>query len=114
MTSQVKPHLMSGFGAVPLVTSRLNLVLEAGAQKGVTNVDVLKEVTAAMRAYGKTPAWSTSSTDANLPISLGLPAFSMAFSSPTESPSPSSSLTASPRSTESPSPTASASASTPP
>ena len=43
---------------------------------------VLTEVAAAMRVYGKSPAWSTSSTDANLPISLGLPAFSMAFASP--------------------------------
>jgi len=51
---------------------------------GVTSPDhpVLKEVTALMRAYGKTPAWSTSSTDANLPISLGIPAFSMSSSSP--------------------------------
>jgi tripeptide aminopeptidase len=51
---------------------------------GVTPPDnpVLQEVTAAMRAYGKAPAWSTSSTDANIPISLGIPAFSMASSSP--------------------------------
>ncbi|MBI5771452.1 MAG: M20/M25/M40 family metallo-hydrolase [Verrucomicrobia bacterium] len=46
---------------------------------------VMQEVVAALRKFGKSPAWSTSSTDANIPISLGIPAFSMAFSAPNSS-----------------------------
>jgi tripeptide aminopeptidase len=41
----------------------------------------LKQVAATMRVYDKVPVWETSSTDANIPISLGIPAFAMARSS---------------------------------
>jgi acetylornithine deacetylase/succinyl-diaminopimelate desuccinylase-like protein len=37
----------------------------------------LQQIAATMRAYDKVPVWVTSSTDANLPISLGIPAFSV-------------------------------------
>ncbi|MBL9199503.1 MAG: M20/M25/M40 family metallo-hydrolase [Opitutaceae bacterium] len=38
----------------------------------------LRQIAATMRAYDKVPVWSTNSTDANLPISLGIPAFAIA------------------------------------
>ena len=42
---------------------------------------ILKQVAATMRAYDRVPVWETSSTDANIPISLGLPSFRMATTS---------------------------------
>ena len=50
---------------------------------GVTSPDTreLRQVTATMRAFDKVPVWETSSTDANIPISLGIPAFAMASQS---------------------------------
>jgi tripeptide aminopeptidase len=47
---------------------------------GVTSPDTveLKQVVATMKTFDKVPIWETSSTDANIPISLGIPAFSMA------------------------------------
>ena len=52
---------------------------------GVTSPDTpeLKQVSATMRAFDKVPVWETSSTDANIPISLGIPAFAMAAQSAT-------------------------------
>lgn len=41
----------------------------------------LKQLAATMRVYDKVPVWETSSTDANIPISLGIPAFAMGRSS---------------------------------
>ncbi len=41
----------------------------------------LRQVRATMQAWGKMPVWNTSSTDANIPISLGIPAFAMASQS---------------------------------
>ena len=50
---------------------------------GVTSPDspLLQQVAATLRVYDKVPVWQTSSTDANIPISLGIPAFAMASSS---------------------------------
>ncbi len=42
---------------------------------------VLRQVTATMKAFDKVPVWETSSTDANIPISLGIPAFAMSSQS---------------------------------
>lgn len=42
---------------------------------------VLRQVAATMRCFDKTAVWDTSSTDANIPISLGIPAFAMASQS---------------------------------
>jgi tripeptide aminopeptidase len=39
-------------------------------------------VTAAIRAFGKTPAFSFSSTDANIPMSLGIPAMTIGHGGP--------------------------------
>ena len=50
---------------------------------GVTLPDtpVLRQVAATMAAFDKVPVWETSSTDANIPIGLGIPAFAMAAQS---------------------------------
>ncbi|MES2696717.1 MAG: M20/M25/M40 family metallo-hydrolase [Verrucomicrobiota bacterium] len=50
---------------------------------GITSPDtpVLRQVIATMKAFEKVPVWETSSTDANIPISLGIPAFAMASQS---------------------------------
>ncbi len=42
---------------------------------------VLRQVAATMKTFEKVPVWETSSTDANIPISLGIPAFAMASQS---------------------------------
>lgn len=41
----------------------------------------LRQVTATMKTFDKVPVWQTSSTDANIPISLGIPAFAIASQS---------------------------------
>lgn len=50
---------------------------------GVTPIDspILKQVTATMRVFDKVPLWETNSTDANIPISLGVPSFAMSAQS---------------------------------
>lgn len=52
---------------------------------GTNRVDspMLQQVVAAMKVYDRQPVWNTGSTDANFPISLGIPAFAMAASSVT-------------------------------
>jgi acetylornithine deacetylase/succinyl-diaminopimelate desuccinylase-like protein len=42
---------------------------------------LLRQVAATMKTFEKVPVWETSSTDANIPISLGIPAFAMASQS---------------------------------
>jgi tripeptide aminopeptidase len=63
------------------ITAEIKLIGERPS--GVTSPDtaVLKQVAATMRTVDKVPVWETSSTDANIPISLGIPAFSMASQS---------------------------------
>ena len=41
----------------------------------------LRQLTATMAAFDKVPVWETSSTDANIPIGLGIPAFAIGRSS---------------------------------
>lgn len=50
---------------------------------GITSPDTaeLRQVFATMKAFDKVPVWNTSSTDANIPISLGIPAFALASQS---------------------------------
>ncbi len=50
---------------------------------GTTSPDTpeLKQIAATMGVYDKVPVWEVSSTDANLPISLGIPAFAIGRSS---------------------------------
>lgn len=38
---------------------------------------LLRQVTATMKSFEKVPVWNVGSTDANIPISLGIPAFAM-------------------------------------
>ena len=42
---------------------------------------VLRQIAATMGVFDKVPVWETSSTDANMPISLGIPAFAVARNS---------------------------------
>ncbi len=42
---------------------------------------VLRQIAATMGVFDKVPVWETNSTDANLPISLGIPAFAIARNS---------------------------------
>jgi acetylornithine deacetylase/succinyl-diaminopimelate desuccinylase-like protein len=50
---------------------------------GTTSPDspVLRQIAATMGVFDKVPVWETSSTDANMPISLGIPAFAVARNS---------------------------------
>jgi tripeptide aminopeptidase len=50
---------------------------------GMTAPDspVLQQVTATMKRFAKVPVWQTGSTDANIAISRGIPAFAMATQS---------------------------------
>lgn len=50
---------------------------------GTTSPDTpeLRQLAATMGVFDKVPVWETSSTDANLPISLGIPAFAIGRSS---------------------------------
>lgn len=50
---------------------------------GVTPADspLLQQVTATMKRFGKVPVWQTGSTDANIALSRGIPAFAMATQS---------------------------------
>jgi tripeptide aminopeptidase len=60
-----------------------DIVLIGDRPSGTLTPDspTLKQVAATMRVYDKVPVWETSSTDANIPISLGIPAFAMGRSS---------------------------------
>jgi acetylornithine deacetylase/succinyl-diaminopimelate desuccinylase-like protein len=46
---------------------------------------VLKQVVATMGVFDKVPVWQASSTDANIPISLGIPAFALGRNAGTKS-----------------------------
>jgi acetylornithine deacetylase/succinyl-diaminopimelate desuccinylase-like protein len=66
------------------ITAETKLIGERPS--GVTSPDTaeLRQVAATMRTFDKVPVWETSSTDANIPISLGIPAFAMASQSATQ------------------------------
>lgn len=63
------------------ITADIKLIGERPS--GVTAPDspLLEQVVATMKRFDKVPVWNTSSTDANIPISLGIPAFAMASQS---------------------------------
>jgi acetylornithine deacetylase/succinyl-diaminopimelate desuccinylase-like protein len=63
------------------ITADIKLIGERPS--GVTPTDTveLRQVAATMRTFDKVPLWETNSTDANIPISLGIPAFAMASQS---------------------------------
>jgi acetylornithine deacetylase/succinyl-diaminopimelate desuccinylase-like protein len=66
------------------ITAEMKLIGERPS--GVISPDTaeLRQVAATMRTFDKVPVWETSSTDANIPISLGIPAFAMASQSATQ------------------------------
>jgi len=63
------------------ITADLKMIGERPS--GVTSPETaeLRQVVATMRTFDKVPIWETSSTDANIPISVGIPAFAMASQS---------------------------------
>jgi len=63
------------------ITADVKLIGERPSGLTAPDSPLLKQVTATMRAFDKVPVWETSSTDANIPIALGIPAFAMAAGS---------------------------------
>jgi tripeptide aminopeptidase len=63
------------------ITTDVKLIGERPS--GITAPDslLLRQVAATMKRFDKVPVWNTSSTDANIPISLGIPAFALASQS---------------------------------
>lgn len=60
------------------VAAELQLIGERPAGLTPPDSPLLRQVTATMRVFDKIPVWETTSTDANWPMSLGIPAFAMA------------------------------------
>ena len=60
------------------ITADVKLIGERPPGMLPPDAPVLRQVAATMRVYDKVPVWQTSSTDANIPISLGIPAFAIA------------------------------------
>jgi len=67
------------------ISAELKKIGERPSGATPTDSPVLKQVAATMKTFDKVPVWETSSTDANIPISLGIPAFAMASQSGTKS-----------------------------
>lgn len=63
------------------VTAELKMIGERPSGLTAPEAPELRQVTATMRTFDKVPLWETSSTDANIPMSLGIPAFAMAAQS---------------------------------
>jgi tripeptide aminopeptidase len=63
------------------ITAEMAMIGERPSGTMPTETPLLRQVAATMRAFDKVPIWETSSTDANIPISLGIPAFAMASQS---------------------------------
>jgi len=59
------------------ITAEIKLI--GNRPSGTTPPDtaVLRQVAATMKVFDKVPVWEVNSTDANLPISLGIPAFAL-------------------------------------
>lgn len=63
------------------ITADLAVIGERPSGTTSPESPILRQVTATMRSFDKVPLWETSSTDANIPISKGIPAFAMASQS---------------------------------
>jgi tripeptide aminopeptidase len=63
------------------ITAEIKLIGDRPSGSLSPDSPTLQQLTATMRVYDKVPVWETSSTDANIPISLGIPAFAMGRSS---------------------------------
>ena len=60
------------------ITVEMKLMGQRPSGTTAPETPLLKQVTAVMKTFDKVPLFETSSTDANIPISLGIPAFAMA------------------------------------
>lgn len=67
------------------ISTDVKMIGERPSGMTMPDTPVLKQVTATMKVFDKVPVWETSSTDANIPISLGIPAFAMAAQSANKS-----------------------------
>jgi acetylornithine deacetylase/succinyl-diaminopimelate desuccinylase-like protein len=65
------------------ITAEMKMIGERPSGVTPPNAPELRQVSATMAVFDKVPLWETSSTDANIPISLGIPAFAMASQSAT-------------------------------
>ncbi len=65
------------------ITAEVKLIGERPSGTTSPDTPVLRQVAATMKSFDKVATWETSSTDANIPISLGIPAFAMASQSAT-------------------------------
>lgn len=63
------------------ITADIKLIGDRPSGTTSPETIVLRQVAATMGAFDKVPVWETSSTDANMPISLGIPAFALARNS---------------------------------
>jgi len=59
------------------ITVEIKLVGNRPSGTTAPESPVLRQVAATMGAFDKVPVWEVNSTDANLPINLGLPAFAL-------------------------------------
>ena len=64
-----------------VVTAELKLIGKRPSGVIAPDSPLLRQVTATMKVFDKVPVWETSSTDANIPISMGIPAIAMASQS---------------------------------
>jgi len=65
------------------ITAEMKMIGERPSGVIAPETPELRQVSATMALFEKVPVWETSSTDANIPISLGIPAFAMASQSAT-------------------------------
>ena len=59
------------------ITADIKLIGERPSGTTPPESPAARQIAAAMRVFDKVPVWETSSTDANIPISLGIPAFAI-------------------------------------
>ena len=63
------------------ITADIKLIGDRPSGTTPPDSPVLRQIAATMGVFDKVPVWETSSTDANMPISLGIPAFAVARNS---------------------------------
>ncbi len=63
------------------ITADIKLIGDRPSGTLPPDAPALQQIAATLRAYDKVPVWETSSTDANIPISRGIPAFAIGRSS---------------------------------
>ncbi|MSU22631.1 MAG: M20/M25/M40 family metallo-hydrolase [Opitutus sp.] len=63
------------------ITAEIKLIGERPSGTTAPDSPVLRQIAATMGVFDKVPVWETKSTDANIPISLGIPAFAIARNS---------------------------------